>query len=81
VRIQPFDRDYARLLFPTLAALGAGVAVHLVLGGAAWPIDLVATGLAAAAVYFPVLLMAGLPAAERRTALRLGSALVGRRPH
>ena len=81
VRIQPFDRDYARLLFPTLAALGAGVAVHLVLGGAAWPIDLVATGLAAAAVYFPVLLMVGLPAAERRTALRLGSALVGRRPH
>jgi hypothetical protein len=42
--------------------------------------DLVGTGVAAAAAYFPVLLLAGLPVAERRTALRLGWALLGRRP-
>jgi O-antigen/teichoic acid export membrane protein len=79
VRIQPFDRVYARLLVPTLAALAAGVAVHLMLRGGSWPVDLVGTGLAAAAVYFPMLLVAGLPAGERRTALRLGSALFSRR--
>jgi O-antigen/teichoic acid export membrane protein len=80
VRVQPFDRNYARLAIPTLAGLGAGLAAHLLLRGGAWPMDLVGTGVAAAAAYFPVLLLAGLPVAERRTALRLGWALLGRRP-
>jgi O-antigen/teichoic acid export membrane protein len=79
VRIQPFDRDYARLAVPTTAAFAAGVAVHLLLAEAAWPVDLVGTGLAAAAAYVLVLLAAGLPATERRMIFRLAGAVLGRR--
>jgi O-antigen/teichoic acid export membrane protein len=79
VRIQPFDRDYARLAVPTMAAFAVGVAVHLLLSDAAWPVDLVGTGLAAAAAYVPVLLAAGLPATERRMVFRLAGAVLGRR--
>jgi O-antigen/teichoic acid export membrane protein len=79
VRIQPFDRDYARLLIPAVAALAAGLAAHLLLSGGSWPVDLLGTAAAALAVYVPVLLLAGLPVAERRTALRLAAAVVGRR--
>jgi O-antigen/teichoic acid export membrane protein len=79
VRIQPFDRDYARLAVPTVAALAAGLAVHLLLGDAAWPVDLAGTGLAAVAAYVAVLLAAGLPVAERRLVFRLAGALLGRR--
>jgi O-antigen/teichoic acid export membrane protein len=79
VHIQPFDRDYVRLAIPTAAAVAAGVAVHLLLRGQAWPVDLVGTGLAVLAVFVPTLLFWGLPDAERRTAFRLGAALVGRK--
>jgi O-antigen/teichoic acid export membrane protein len=79
VHIQPFDRDYARLAIPTAAAFAAGIAVHLLLGTAAWPVDLLGTGVAVVAAYAPVALLVGLPPAERRTALRLGAALLGRR--
>jgi O-antigen/teichoic acid export membrane protein len=78
VNIQPFDRQYARLAFPTLAGLAAGVAAHLLLRNAAWPVDLVGTGVAVGIAYFAVLLAAGLPPAERRAALRLASAALGR---
>jgi O-antigen/teichoic acid export membrane protein len=79
VRIQPFDRDYARLAIPTAAAFAAGVVAHLFLRGSAWPVDLVGTGLAASAAYFPALVAAGLPGAERRMALRLAAVALGRR--
>jgi O-antigen/teichoic acid export membrane protein len=79
VHIQPFDRDYARLAVPTAAAFAAGVVVHLLLRDQAWPVDLVGTGLAALAAYVPSLLFFGLPGAERRTAFRLGGALLGRK--
>jgi O-antigen/teichoic acid export membrane protein len=78
VRIQPFDRHFMRLGVPVLAAAGAGLAAHLILGNASWPVDLLGTGLVVAVVYFGVLLAAGLPAAERRAALRLASAALGR---
>jgi O-antigen/teichoic acid export membrane protein len=79
VRIQPFDRDYARLALPTAAAFAAGTIVHLLLADAAWPVDLIGTGVAATAAFLPVLLAWGLPTAERRTAFRLGAAVLGRR--
>jgi O-antigen/teichoic acid export membrane protein len=79
VHIQPFDRDYARLAVPTAAAFAVGVVAHLLLRGSAWPVDLVGTGLAASAAYFPALLAAGLPGAERRMALRLAAVALGRR--
>jgi hypothetical protein len=79
VHIQPFDRDYARLLIPAAAGLAAGMAAHLLLSGGSWPVDLLGTAAAALAVYIPVLLLAGLPGPERRTARRLAAAVVGRR--
>jgi O-antigen/teichoic acid export membrane protein len=79
VHIQPFDRDYARLAIPTAAAFAVALVVHLVLRDQAWPVDLVGTGVAALAAYVPSLLFFGLPEAERRTAFRLGGALVGRK--
>jgi O-antigen/teichoic acid export membrane protein len=79
VHVQPFDRDYARLLIPTGAAFAAGLAAHLVLAEGPWLVDLVGTGLAAGLAYLPVLLLAGLPDKERRTAFRLGAAVLGRR--
>ena len=78
VNIQPFDRQYARLAIPTLAGLAAGVATHLLLADGSWPVDLVGTGVAVGVVYFGVLLAAGLPQKERRAALRLASAALGR---
>jgi O-antigen/teichoic acid export membrane protein len=78
VGIQPFDRDYARLLFPTMAGLGLGVAAHLALAGSPWPVDLLATAAAASAGYLPVLLWVGLPPAERGALTRLARAALGR---
>jgi O-antigen/teichoic acid export membrane protein len=78
VRVQPFDRHYARLGIPTAAALAAGIAVHLALSSAAWPVDLFGTGAAVALAYFGILLAVGLPPAEKRAALKLASALTGR---
>ncbi len=78
VRVQPFDRQYARLAIPTLAALIAGVATHLLLAKTSWPIDLLGTGAVVGVVYFAVLLAAGLPPKEKRAALRLASAALGR---
>ena len=67
VNIQPYDRDYGRLVVPSLATLGVMWAVHaLVTGG--WPIDLAATAAAGFLVYAVVYLLVGLTPAERRGA-------------
>ena len=65
VSIQPYDRDYARLLVPSLGAAAVMWVVHAALpaGGA---IDLVATGGAGSAAYLALYLVAGLTPDERR---------------
>ena len=78
VRIQPFDRSYARLLLPAAAGAAAGVAAHLAVGGGSWPVDLLVTGAAASVAYVAVLLLAGLPPGERRAIARLASAVLRR---
>ncbi len=78
VEIQPFDRDYARLVVPAIAAATAGLVAHLTLGAGSWPVDLAVTTLAVTVVYLPVVLLFGLPPAERSAAFRLGGALIGR---
>jgi hypothetical protein len=78
VHIQPFDRQYARLAIPALAAVAAGVATHILLASASWPVDLLGTGAVVGLVYFAVLVAVGLPPAEKRAALRLASAALGR---
>lgn len=70
VHIQPFNRYYVRLVVP--AAVGGMVilAVHLALRHGAWPVDLVATGLAGGIAYAGVLLAFGLVPAERNALKR-----------
>lgn len=64
VRIQPYDRQYGRLLLPSLAGAGVMWAVHAAVpvGGG---VDLVATALAGTAAYLGVYLVAGLTDDER----------------
>lgn len=78
VGIWPFDRHFLRL-FPPLAA-GAGVmaAVHLVLDGRAWPVDLVGSALAGVLAYGAVMLAVGLKPSERRAALAVARRVAGR---
>ena len=65
VHIQPFDRHYTRLLVPTVPAAAVMTAVHVALGNAGWPADLLATAAAGLAVYAIVLVIAGVSAEER----------------
>ena len=76
--IQPFTRDYARLAIPTAAGLGAAFAARLLLDGGAWPVELAGTAIVGSVVYAVVLLLAGLPAGERRTIARLAAHALGR---
>jgi O-antigen/teichoic acid export membrane protein len=78
VHIQPFDRDYARLLLPTAISLAGGFVAHLALRHAAWQLDLLVTALVSAVVYAAVLLAWGLPPAEQRAVRRLATALLRR---
>ena len=73
VRIQPFDRHYARLAIPAVAGGVVMLGVHLALRRAAWPVDLVVTGAAGAIAYAAVLLAAGLTPTERATVARLAT--------
>jgi O-antigen/teichoic acid export membrane protein len=75
VRIQPYDRDYLRLLAPAAAAaLGAWATARL-LSDAAWPVTLVVPALIGLLLYAAVLLVAGLAPDERRAFRRLVGSL------
>jgi O-antigen/teichoic acid export membrane protein len=65
VGIQPYDRDYLRLVVPTGAALGTMWLVHRAIGGG-WALDLVTTAAAGSIVYLAVYFAVGLTGAERR---------------
>jgi len=65
VHIQPFSRYYARLAVPAAGCALTMVAVHAVTSGRAWPVDLVATGLAGTLVYVAVLGAVALTPTER----------------
>jgi O-antigen/teichoic acid export membrane protein len=65
VHIQPYDRDYWRLLVPSTAGLGAMYLIHLVVPGG-FLVDLFATGVGGTAVYLAVYLAMGLTEAEKR---------------
>ena len=78
VDIWPFDRWYLRLIPPTLAGGLTMWAVHQVLEGPKWLIDLGGSILAGSIVYGIVLLAAGIKPGERRAVLGLGRRLLGR---
>ncbi|MBA3690206.1 MAG: polysaccharide biosynthesis C-terminal domain-containing protein [Actinobacteria bacterium] len=71
VRIQPYDRSYARLLLP--AAIGGAVmlGVHSLLSGPRWALDLLGTGLLGALAYSIALLLLGLTTVERGAVMRV----------
>ena len=78
VDIWPFDRWFLRLL-PATAAGGVTMwAVHQVLAGPKWLIDLGGSIGLGTLVYGLVLVATGLKPAERRMVLRLGKRMAGR---
>lgn len=64
VHIQPYDRDYGRLLAPTGAALAVMWLVHRSIGGG-WAIDLLATSALGLVAYLAVFALVGLTPKER----------------
>jgi O-antigen/teichoic acid export membrane protein len=78
VSIWPFDRWFARLI-PAIVAGGAAMwAVHRMLAGPKWLIDLAGSILVGTIAYGVVLIATGLKPGERRAVLLLGRRLVGR---
>lgn len=77
VHIQPYDRDYVRLIVP--AAIGGAVmlAVRSALAGPRWGITLLVTAAAGGLAYVAALVTVGLPPRERSAvvgAIRRGAA-------
>jgi O-antigen/teichoic acid export membrane protein len=71
VRIQPYDRFYARLLIPAAIGATAMLGVHAVFGGPRWAVDLVGTGAVGGLVYYTAFLLFGLTPAEKGAVLRV----------
>ena len=69
VDIQPYDRQYGRLLAPTAVGLAAMWVVHSALSAGAI-VDLVATGVIGTVAYGVTYVLVGLTDAERRGAAR-----------
>jgi O-antigen/teichoic acid export membrane protein len=70
VKIQPYDRYYAKLLVPAALGAIAMLLVHGVLSGPKWAIDLLGTGLAGGLVYYTAFLLFGLTPAEKGAVMR-----------
>jgi O-antigen/teichoic acid export membrane protein len=66
VNIQPYDRNYLRLLAPTAIALAVTWAVHQALSGAT-VVDLAATSLTGLIIYAAVYALLGLTSRERQS--------------
>jgi O-antigen/teichoic acid export membrane protein len=71
VRIQPYDRYYARLLIPTAIGAAVMMAVHSVVGGPKWAVDLVVTGFLGGLAYYVAFLFFGLTPQEKAGAMTL----------
>ena len=71
VRIQPYDRDYARLLLPAAIGAAAMLGVHSLLSGPRWTVDLVGTGLIGGLVYYTAFLLFGLTPMEKGAVMRV----------
>ena len=78
VGIWPFDRWYLRLIPATIVGGFTMWAVHTVLAGPKWLIDLGGSVVAGTLIYGLVLVMFGLKPGERRAALTLAHAVTGR---
>ena len=81
VDIWPFDRWFLRLIPPALAGAVVMGAVHSVLVGPKWLIDLTLSISAGTLAYGVVLVWIGLKPGERATTLALVRRLLGRTPN
>lgn len=79
VDIWPFDRWYLRLVPPAVVGGLVMWAVHSVLAGPKWLIDLGVSSVAGTLAYGVVLVLFGLRPGERRAVLALGRNVAGRR--
>lgn len=71
VHIQPYDRDYARLLIPAAIAAIAMIGVHSMLEGPKWALDLLGTGVVGGLVYYTAFLLVGLTPSEKGAVMRV----------
>jgi len=71
VHIHPYDRHYARLVVPAGITAAVMLAVHAVLGGSAWPVDLLGTAAIGGIAYLVALVALGLTPTERATVRRV----------
>jgi O-antigen/teichoic acid export membrane protein len=71
VRIQPYDRFYAKLIVPTAIGAVAMIGVHSVLEGPRWAIDLLGTGAIGGLVYYTAFLLFGLTPTEKGAVMRI----------
>jgi O-antigen/teichoic acid export membrane protein len=76
--IWPFDRDFLRLVVPTLVGAIAMIAAHAALPDPKWLVNLVGSSAAGCAAYAAALLAVGLRPSERRAAFRLAGRVLGR---
>ena len=79
VRIEPWDRRYARLAVPAVIGAAVMVAAHAVVPEAKWFLNLTVTALVGGAAYAAALLAVGLPDTERAAAFRFAGKLARRR--
>ena len=78
VRIQPYDRYYARLLIPTVIGAAVMLGVHAVLEGPHWGIDLLGTALIGGAAYYAAFLFFGLTPEEKQGIMAMLGRATGR---
>ena len=78
VGIWPFDRHFVRLLPPAAIGAAAMVAVHALMPGEKWLLDLVVSGGVGAAAYAVALLAMGLKPGERGAVLAIARRVAGR---
>jgi O-antigen/teichoic acid export membrane protein len=71
VRIQPYNRYYARLALPAAITAAFMVVVHAVLSNGPWLVDLVGTGAVGAFVYLTAFLLFGLTPTEKGALMRV----------
>jgi O-antigen/teichoic acid export membrane protein len=71
VRIQPYNRYYAKLALPAAITAVFMLIAHAVLSNGAWLIDLVGTGLVGGFVYLTAFLLMGLTPTEKGALMRV----------
>jgi len=78
VHIWPFNRQYLRLVVPTVAAAVTVAGVHAVLPAQKWLVNLAGSAVAGTVVYGLLVLAIGLTPTERRTLAGLVKRFTGR---